>query len=395
MPEPNKVLSLNELERFLEADVAWEVEDVESFRDSPKYQLKLLMKLSLSKTEMKKRGFIVDPLQPGDIQAKKRCDVCHKQIGNFKRLKFDDGGMPIVTSNGFLKEPSMACKYHDGVVQNKKWTCCKKSAYEGTKPCKGAQEHKPHIYAKDELETLWKFVPTPSTHSKSAEHHAAVAVDCEMGISELGDSELIRVTLVDYFTSEVLIDELVYPDVQMKHLNTRFSGVTWAQLDQARRRGDCLVGRQAARECVFNFVGPSTVIIGHSVENDLKALRWIHHRVVDTFTLERRIWDEEQNNMIASQAMIEIHSTEKSSPKNMPPKEPKTPKLKGSGSLSLKTVTSIRLGRNIQQRGGHDSKEDAIAARDIARWHVLNSNVSLFENFKGISLTIHSINDFW
>ena len=164
----------------------------------------------------------------------------------------------------------------------------------------------------------------------------------------------------------------------MKHLNTRFSGVTWAQLDQARRWGDCLVGRQAARECVFNFVGPSTVVIGHSVENDLKALRWIHHRVVDTFILESRILEEEQNNMIASQAMIEIHSTEKSSPKNMLPKEQKTPKLKGSGPLSLKTVTSIRLGRNIQQRGGHDSKEDAIAARDIARWHVLNSNVSLF-----------------
>jgi len=46
---------------------------------------------------------------------------------------------------------------------------------------------------------------------------------------------------------------------------------------------------------------------------------------------------------------------------------------KGSGPLSLKSLTLQRWGREIQKSGqrGHDSLEDAIAARDLAHWHVL------------------------
>jgi hypothetical protein len=41
---------------------------------------------------------------------------------------------------------------------------------------------------------------------------------------------------------------------------------------------------------------------------------------------------------------------------------------KGSGALSLKTLAMVRLGREIQAGGkkGHDSLEDALAARDLA-----------------------------
>jgi RNA exonuclease 1 len=372
-PKSNQFLSLDELEKFLKVELEWEAKDEELEKYSPKHHLEQLAKLSISKTAMKKRGFIVDPLQPWELQAKKKCDVCHKQIGSFKRLDFDDSGMPRITSDNQAKEPPLVCKYHDGVVRYKRWTCCKRLIYENPKPCKGAHQHKPRVYAYNELESHWKFVMTPLSRSKSSNYHAAVAIDCEMGINKLGDSELIRLTLVDYFTTEILIDKLVYPDIEMKHFNTTYSGVTSAQLEQAKRRGDCLHGREAAREAVFDFVGPSTIVIGHSVENDLKALRWIHHQVVDTFVLEQRICDEEQKKEIAANALIQSGNAEQHDDQKTQPKEPKTTRQKGSGNLSLKTVTRVRLGRIIQQSSGHDSKEDAIAARDIARWHVMNS----------------------
>lgn len=113
-----------------------------------------------------------------------------------------------------------------------------------------------------------------------------MAIDCEMGTAKSGDSELIRVTLIDYFSSEVLVDKLVYPDVAMEHYNTRFSGVTRRDMENARVRRQCLMGKKRAREMVWRFVGPHTVVVGHSAHNDLTAMRWIHTVVVDTLLLE-------------------------------------------------------------------------------------------------------------
>jgi hypothetical protein len=49
-------------------------------------------------------------------------------------------------------------------------------------------------------------------------------------------------------------------------------------------------------------------------------------------------------------------------------------KSKGSGNLSLKTLALTKLGREIQNAGkaGHDSFEDALAARDLVHWHICN-----------------------
>ncbi|KGM91817.1 uncharacterized protein PADG_12134 [Paracoccidioides brasiliensis Pb18] len=48
----------------------------------------------------------------------------------------------------------------------------------------------------------------------SSDIRTAVAIDCEMGQGASGDSKLIRITLVDYFSSAILIDNLVYPSVK-------------------------------------------------------------------------------------------------------------------------------------------------------------------------------------
>ncbi|GME51470.1 uncharacterized protein K452DRAFT_260871 [Neofusicoccum parvum] len=152
-------------------------------------------------------------------------------------------------------------------------------------PLQGAEHHIPRQYAPGELERFWRIAATPQP-SSPAQIRAAVAIDCEMGEAATGDSELIRVTMVDYFTSEVLVDSLVFPAVAMRDLRTRFSGVTWAALHDARRRRACLLGRDSARRAVWAFVGPDTVVVGHSANHDLLALRWAHPTVVDTVHLE-------------------------------------------------------------------------------------------------------------
>jgi len=65
-------------------------------------------------------------------------------------------------------------------------------------------------------------------------------------------------------------------------------------------------------------------------------------------------------------------------------KEIKEPQLlvqattRGEGGLSLKTLARVRCGRDIQTSGkkGHDSVEDALAARDIAHWNVSNCSLT-------------------
>ena len=197
-----------------------------------------------------------------------------------------------------------------------------------------------------------------------------------MGVSELGEPELIRVTMIDYFTSEVLIDKLVYPDIPMEHLNTRYSGVSYQQLNQAQRNRNCFKGKRAAREAVWEYVGPKTFIIGHSAQNDLAALRIIHRNVLDTFDLEHRLLEKERQRVITSAAMTENHSSEEDLQQNISsPSSTATDgkkKVKGSGALSLKTAAKSHLNRDIQSNQSHDSREDAFATRDLARWHVLN-----------------------
>lgn len=109
-----------------------------------------------------------------------------------------------------------------------------------------------------------------------------------MGTAASGDPELIRVTLADYFSEELLLDILVQPDVPMQHLNPRYSGVSWPDLKKALRKGTCLSGKAGARQAVWKHVGTDTIVVGHGVSNDLRPLRWIHTLVVDSSLKESK-----------------------------------------------------------------------------------------------------------
>lgn len=207
-------------------------------------------------------------------------------------------------------------------------------------------QHTPIEYAPGELETEWELYATPTRPGKRSTPRKAVALDCEMGVSIYGEPELVRISLVDFFTGEILIDSLVYPRVRLLHLNTRYSGVTRGMLETARKRKQCIMGgRDAARASVWRYVGRDTIVVMHGGQSDLMALRWIHHRVIDTFVVEG--W----RRAAAAAA--------------------KDTEAKASSGRSLKQLTDRILGAQIQQgQGGHDSVEDAMACRWLADWYV-------------------------
>lgn len=238
------------------------------------------------------------------------------------------------------------------------------------------QFHQTRVYRHGELERNWQYFATP--HPAAAQTaRVAVVIDCEMGTAESGESELIRVSAVDFFTRRVLVDSLVWPDVRMAHFNTRYSGVSRPSMEAAHRARRTLAGRAGAREALWRFIGPETILVGHSANSDLTSLRWIHPIVIDTLLLEMRIQprppllgrpEQQQSRAAAGDGDDDQDRQPPVAVAEVPKRE--RPKYPG---LSLKALAVERLQRQIQTKNqGHDSLQDALATRDLLLWHLIN-----------------------
>ncbi|PNF32690.1 hypothetical protein B7P43_G12965 [Cryptotermes secundus] len=101
------------------------------------------------------------------------------------------------------------------------------------------------------------------------------AVDCEMCYTARG-TELIRVTVVAS-DGHLVYDRLVKPESDIIDYNTRFSGITARDLNE----NDTKSLRDVQND-LMGFINADTILVGHGLENDLRALRIIHGSVVDT-----------------------------------------------------------------------------------------------------------------
>ena len=120
------------------------------------------------------------------------------------------------------------------------------------------------------------------------------ALDCEMVRTSSLRPELARVTLLRYDPSPpaslgdgdpnryvVVLDELVKPRrIVLDHL-TRYSGVTAKALANVTTR------IEQVQASLAGLIQDTDIIVGHSLENDLRALRLVHEKVVDTACLFR------------------------------------------------------------------------------------------------------------
>lgn len=275
--------------------------------------LKELRGLCIDKEKLIKFGFVMEPPEPIDEPEIVR--TCHRCKLEFK--------LPTV-------EEEYDCRYHSGKViksdlNERTYSCC--GGVVGatdTDPCSKSSHHVFYWLNPSEMHHCIPYMDTRNVWGTRKGSLEAVGIDCEMGFTSKG-FELLRITAIDFFSGEEVIDELVRPKGTVLDLNTQWSGI--AEIKQEA------TSLQDSITLLGEVIDSNTVLVGHGLENDMNAMRLIHHKIIDTAVLY--------------------------------PRHKATPTFR----YSLKQLAFQYLGRNIQA-GEHDSGEDSLAAIDVTKFFI-------------------------
>lgn len=114
-----------------------------------------------------------------------------------------------------------------------------------------------------------------------------MTLDCEMAGIASGAGEAILLCVTDYVTGALIINRYVCPTEQITQMRSSIHGVSKATLDKAVSQGQALAGWKEARAELWKYIDGNTILVGHSLEHDLDALRIIHLKIVDSGILSR------------------------------------------------------------------------------------------------------------
>ena len=179
------------------------------------------------------------------------------------------------------------------------------------------------------------YVETQRGNSESDTHAARViGLDCEMVKTAKDGSELARITMVEFLDfqedaieTNTILDAFVKPYNVITDYVTEYSGITSDLLDDVTTR------LEQVQASLVTYLRPNDILVGHSLENDLHALRYIHPNVIDTALLFRH---GGQDN-----------------------------KRRRGCKHSLRHLTAVLLQRKIQA-DSHCSEQDSVAALELA-----------------------------
>lgn len=232
----------------------------------------------ITETQLKENGFPRQGSAPGRAQlftpkkAKPQngregdyyCARCHKV---FNVDIYDEPQSDLC--NYHMKRSGYKRGYSDNFFY-----CCQQPA--GTDGCCFADYH---VTDYIDIDNLMGYVKTfEKDEDFVCTKKDIFALDCEMCYTVVG-LELTRVTVVDY-DEKVVFDKFVKPQNRVVDYNTRYSGITEATLASSDVKS--LPEIQAVLLAMFHS---RTILVGHSLESDLKALKLIHDTVIDTSIL--------------------------------------------------------------------------------------------------------------
>lgn len=209
-----------------------------------------------------------------------------------------------------------------GTRQGKIYTCCKSEV--GSEPCHISLYHITETKNDDCLEGYVRTRPYPSDEDPNKA--GIYAIDCEMCFTTQG-RDIVRASLLGV-DNEIKYDVLIKPKFPILDYCTRFSGITEEKL------ASVTTTLKDVQKFLLKLLNDKTILVGHSLENDLKALKLIHYNVVDTSIM-------------------------------FPHKEGFPVKC------ALRTLCTRYLGQAIQTgEQGHDSLEDARASLELVLYKV-------------------------
>lgn len=327
--------------------------------DEPEY-LKHIQQYLVSKERLEELDFPYYHLIDSDPHlAKIECDRCH--------IVFDPEeyySLALQTD----KPEKFKCVCHDGRLlwpasstkkkREREYTCC--GGVEGAQSC---ATYPTHVYSNRTSASYSGQYLLSSDANKYRSHETLedtkckiIALDCEM-IYTIHGLELARVTVTDW-NEQLLLDLLIKPDHSIVDYNTKYSGISQSLYDQnspflqidttiSTIPNTPYVTFSHARESFLRLLSNDTaitVIVGHSLENDLRALKVIHPYIIDTSQLFPH---------------------------------PKGPHMRSG----LKYLAATHLQEFIQQGGdaindsiGHSSKEDAMASLRLFKFKLYQDN---------------------
>ncbi|CAB3397426.1 unnamed protein product [Caenorhabditis bovis] len=149
------------------------------------------------------------------------------------------------------------------------------------------------------------------------------AIDCEMCITEVSNSELTRISVVNE-DGDILLDTLVMPKSRIVNYLTEWSGITPELMEGVT------VTLKDVQAALRRILPPDAILVGHSLEHDLRALKMAHPYCIDASMLLNYGGQRKERH-------------------------------------SLKNLAELFLKEKIQMGYGHCSYEDAWAAMKLVK----------------------------